>query len=485
MLPPVATTATDTAVAKPPPGNRRYDITVFGCTGNAGRGVAYHVLRHAARAPSTPSTPTPTPIRVGLAGRNRDKIEQILHGLRTELKGEPNTNGGGVSASIDDVDISIIVADASDPASMLAMAESSRVVVSCAGPFGRYGEAAVVACIEGKAHYLDITGEVPWVSRMISDHNAAAEEAGVALLPFSGYDCVPAELGMLLAGSTLEEYGGTDAAMDQLNISFRSTGGGFPRGTLETLLDGFEGKTPQRKEGDVRFYPKEYRHVANAALSPIGFLLPKWSDQLGTYTGPNFMTAVNTPVLCRAAPALGFSADNLVITDRSVISGRPSAFNGWGLFPTQLYIGTLIMGGIAMILPPFRWWLRNRLKSYSFKGDTTGKVYVDAQAISNTGASKGASSSVSCVYPGDAGIYATGLFATAVANALLEATTDGSKLPPPLAGFHSPVSSLHRSGGGLLVKYLRKLGATIEINITPPDGTAVKVVDATKLRSRL
>ncbi|KAL3773980.1 hypothetical protein ACHAW5_000580 [Stephanodiscus triporus] len=54
---------------------------------------------------------------------------------------------------------------------MLDMARSTDVVVSCAGPYGRYGEASVKACVEGGAHYVDITGE----------YGAAAERAGVTL----------------------------------------------------------------------------------------------------------------------------------------------------------------------------------------------------------------------------------------------------------------------------------------------------------------
>merc|ERR1719491_2327016 len=214
MIPP-----TETVVTKPQLGNRPCDITIFGCTGNAGRAVAYHVLRSAATSASAKKS-----IRVGLAGRSRDKVEQTLDGIRAEIIAESKKD-----SSIDDVDVSMIVADATDPASMLSMAESSRVVVSCAGPYLRYGEAAVVACIEGKAHYVDITGEVAWVSRMINDYNSSAEKAGVALLPFSGYDCLPAELGMLLAGSALEEHGGPDARMNEMNLVFSNKGGGFPR----------------------------------------------------------------------------------------------------------------------------------------------------------------------------------------------------------------------------------------------------------------
>lgn len=464
MAPPTAAYA----AAVPPPGAREHDITVFGCTGNAGRAVAFHVLRSA-------SASSATPLRVGLAGRSRDKVEQTLAGLLDELK-----------MSRDDLpNVSIIVADASDHKSMLAMTKASRVVASCAGPYGRYGEAAVLACIEGGAHYLDITGEVPWVSRMITDHDAAAKEAGVALLPFSGYDCVPAELGMELAGHALESLGGgdgdDDSRMGRINLAFRGKGGGFPRGTLETALDGFEGVAPERKDGDVRFYPKEYRGTATDALSPLGFVLPKWSDQKNIYTGPNFMAGINIPVLCRSAPTLGFSSD-IAISDRSIVSGRASILNGYGLFPTQLYIGALFLGGMALALPPFRWWLRNKLKSYSFGGEPSGKVFMDAEAISKGGT---ATATAQMIVPGDPGIYATGLFATGVARALLEATTAGSKLPPPMAGFNSPVAALAVSGRGLLVNHLQKLGAEISVQVTSSKGGETKVLDAATLRSKL
>ena len=450
-------------MAVPPAGKRPHDITVFGCTGNAGRAVAYQAIRSAA-------TKKQSNVVVALSGRNRDKVEKVLEGIRDEL-----LRSEGITAH--DTKVEIIIADASDEQSMLKLAKSTAILVSCAGPYGRYGEAAVKACVEGGAHYLDITGEVAWVERMISDYGSKAEEAGVTLCPFSGYDCVPAELGMWLVGKALEMEG-NDAKLGELSLSFRGTKGGFPRGTLETLLDGIDGKGPQRKEGDPRFYPKEYRGTAKAALSLSNFVLPRY--QFGTFTGPNFMSTINVPVLCRAAPILGFPSD-LTISDRSVVSGRPSLFNGYGLFPTQIYILTLFVGGMALALPPFRWWLRNKLKTYSFNGDPTGKVFLDAHGRS---VCKKTSATANCVFPGDAGIYATGLFAVGVANALLEATKADSKYPLPLAGFHTPIAALNGCRQGLLVDHLTDLGAEIKVEVVP-EGGAAREVDATKLRSKL
>lgn len=350
--------------------------------------------------------------------------------------------------------ISIIVADASNEVSMLEMTKSSRVVISCAGPFGRYGEATVKACIAGGAHYLDITGEVNWVTRMMTKHNDAAITNGVTLCPFSGYDCVPAELGMVLAGMALKKTAG--AEMKQINLAFKNKGGGFPKGTLETILDQFDGKSMVLGKEDVRFYPAEYRRTVKDALS-LGVMKPTWSNQLGVYTAPNFMTPVNIPVLSRCASALGFSSD-LTIKDRSVIGkGNSTIWNGFGLIPTLIFTFALIFCLFMMKLPFFRSWLRKKLQTYNFHGYAKGIVHVNAEAVSSTG--KRATAEL--IVPGDAGIYATGLFAAAVANSLHQATIEGAS--PPLAGFHTPVAALNPCRSDLLVDNLRRFGAEVAV----------------------
>ena len=422
---------------------RPIDICVFGCTGNAGRAVAFHAVRCAQL------NTTKKQLTIGLAGRSQSKVQSVLDGILAELSIQP-----------DGVSYEIVIADINDDASMLAMAKKSSVVIGCAGPYGRYGEATVRACVEGGAHYVDITGEVPWVERMITDYDEKAKANGVTLLPFAGYDCVPAELGFFLAGKALEVSGKDDnAVLGQINLAFRNKGGGFPRGTLNTILDSLDGVAPSRRPHDKYFYSAGYRPTAKAALAPSTFLLPQWSSAAGQYTGPNFMAGVNVPILCRAAPQMGFDNKNLVITDKSVVSGKPSLLNGYGLISTQLYISALVVSGIALVLPPVRWWLRRKLQSsYSYGGDSTGQVIAQAQAVCAKDSQRTATAKLTV--PGDAGIYATGLFAAAAANALLEAT-QSANLPP--AGFHTPVAALHLNPG-LLVGSLNNLGATVLVN---------------------
>ena len=183
------------------------------------------------------------------------------------------------------------------------------------------------------------------------------------------------------------------------------------------------------------------------------------------------MAGINVPILCRAAPQMGFDNTNLVISDKSVVSGRPTLWNAYGLVPTQLYISALVVSGIALVLPPVRWWLRRKLQSsYSYGGDPKGQVMAQAEAVCAKNSQRTASAKLTV--PGDAGIYATGLFAAATANALLEAVQTAN---PPPSGFHTPVAALHNVRPGLLVDSLVSLGATI----------VAKGVDGQPIRSNL
>ena len=226
------------------------------------------------------------------------------------------------------------------------------------------------------------------------------------------------------------------------------------------------------------------------------------------------MASVNAPVLCRSAAAASSKSSAasssiytpLLISDRSIVSGPPKLLNGYGLFPTQLYISALVFSGIAFLFPPVRSWLRNKLTTYSFAGNPDGNVVVNAEgipyksssSIQDTDPSSTVRSTMRMVVPGDAGIYATGLFAVAVAETLLEvvrASSSGtgtrSNTKPLLpAGFHPPVVALHHAtvadgedgnGVGLLVRNLCRLGTDIQLQLIDGSTNTNTVLDPTTM----
>ncbi|MGV9410716.1 saccharopine dehydrogenase family protein [Nocardia sp. NPDC003693] len=138
-------------------------IVVFGATGYTGRLTVEALV---ARGVS--------PV---LAGRNATALEKLAADL-----------GGARTA----------VADVADPASVRALLEPGDVLVSTVGPFLRYGGPALAAAIDAGAHYLDSTGEGPFI-RTVFDHDERARAAGSALLTAFGFDYVPGNLAAGLA----------------------------------------------------------------------------------------------------------------------------------------------------------------------------------------------------------------------------------------------------------------------------------------------
>lgn len=137
-------------------------VTVLGATGYTGRLVAAEAVRQG--------------LEVRLAGRRR----AALQALADELDGRA----------------SVTVADVDDPSSLRALAQGSTLLVSTVGPYVRLGRPVVEAVLEVGCHYLDVSGEVPFLAWAHEQAERAAA-AGVTLLPGFGFDGVP---GDLLAG---------------------------------------------------------------------------------------------------------------------------------------------------------------------------------------------------------------------------------------------------------------------------------------------
>ena len=118
--------------------------------------------------------------------------------------------------------LEIAVADVSRPESVQALVEPGDVLVSTVGPFGRWGDPAAEAAVTMGTHYLDSTGEAPFIRRIFEEYGPRAESARIGMLTAFGYDWVP---GNLAGGLALREAG--DAAT-RVEIGYFITGRARP-----------------------------------------------------------------------------------------------------------------------------------------------------------------------------------------------------------------------------------------------------------------
>jgi short subunit dehydrogenase-like uncharacterized protein len=152
-------------------------VVLFGATGYTGRLTAEAMVGRG--------------LRPVLAARDVGKLERLAADL-----------GGGLD---------VARADVSDPLSVRALVERGDVLVTTVGPFVRFGAQAAAAATTAGAHYLDSTGEPPFIREIFERYGPVAERSRCGMLTAFGYDFVP---GNLAGAMALERAGDRAVRVD-------------------------------------------------------------------------------------------------------------------------------------------------------------------------------------------------------------------------------------------------------------------------------
>ncbi|XP_077139290.1 saccharopine dehydrogenase-like oxidoreductase isoform X3 [Ranitomeya variabilis] len=167
--------------------SRPYQIVVFGASGFTGQFVVEEVARAADGEDYRGQE-----LRWAVAGRSKKKLEDVLSWAADRM-GKPQLKS-----------IDILISDVSDEASLAEMCKKASVVLDCVGPYRFYGEAVVKACIENGAHFLDISGEPKFLESMQMKYDSQAADSGVYVVGSSGFDSIPADLGVLFTRNSMQ-----------------------------------------------------------------------------------------------------------------------------------------------------------------------------------------------------------------------------------------------------------------------------------------
>ena len=254
---------------------RAYDLVLYGATGFVGRQTVAYFAQHAGA------------LRWALAGRSAARLEEVRAACG------PGAAGAG-----------IVVADATDAKALNTLAAQARVVLSTAGPFALYGSALVAACVQQRCHYVDITGETPWVRDLIDRHHDQAARDGTRIIPCCGFDSVPSDLGAWLVAEALWQQHGEACASVKACHSMR---GGVNGGTLASALNMMESGQRQRFAEPFLLNPAGSMPTDAAAhADPIA---PHHDADFDAWLGPFMMGPVNTRVVRRSAALLAARGD--------------------------------------------------------------------------------------------------------------------------------------------------------------------------------
>lgn len=399
--------------------NRDHDVVVFGASGFVGRLTAGYLAGAA-----------PDGVKIALAGRSQEKLEQIRSGLGEAASGWP-----------------LLVADSADPEGLARLAGSTRVVATTVGPYMRYGLPLVEACAAAGTHYADLTGEVLFMRRSIDQSDEAARASGARIVHSCGFDSIPSDLGVL----SLHEHAREHDLGDLGDTSF----------VLVSMRGGMSGGTVDSMRGQVieaRRDPAARKVMSDPyGLSPDRSAEPETGpergtrsvvhdDSLGGYLAPFIMGAVNTRVVRRSnalfeyAYGRGLRYRELMLTGGLPFGPAKAAgiVAGIGAFAASMAFGPT-RAALDRILPdPGEGPGEKARESGFFKVDIHAETVAGERIISEIRA------------PGDPGYKAT---AVMLGESALALALDGEELPDA-AGVLTPATAM----GDTLTDRLREAG---------------------------
>jgi short subunit dehydrogenase-like uncharacterized protein len=270
---------------------KQFDIVVYGATGFTGQLVAEYLASHY-KADGN--------LKWAMAGRSLDKLKSVRDAI-----GAP-------------ADTPLIVADASDAASLQAMIDQTKSIVTTVGPYLLYGNELVAACAASGTDYFDLCGETPWMRRMIDAHEAAARRSGARIVFSCGYDSLPFELGVFCCEEAAKKTLG--APVSRVKGRIRAMKGTFSGGTAASGRALFEAAAKDPGLLALMRDPFSLTPGFQGPKQPPGNK-PMLDEDLQAWVTPFFMANINTRNVHRSNMLMDFPYGQDFVYDEMQITG--------------------------------------------------------------------------------------------------------------------------------------------------------------------
>ena len=293
---------------------RKYKVLVFGATGFTGKLCAKYLKENY------------PDLSWAIAGRNEDKLKQV----KMEL----------------DLDCDMLIADANNYEELRDIAKTTKVLLTTAGPYAKYGSLLMKACVFENTHYVDITGENHWVKKQMDLYHEEAVARGVRIIPSCGYDSLPSDLGTLFAINKMNK------AVKRVEV-FHSAFGGASGGTIESIFT--MGRLPKEMRDPFLLNPKGSVSELQRESSKDSIKI-KWIDEAKKWSGLGLFAVANTRVVRRSAALMEMSQKpygaNFTFKEHGAYSSKSAArLATFGLIGAFLIISTPLKHLVRRFLP--------------------------------------------------------------------------------------------------------------------------------------
>jgi short subunit dehydrogenase-like uncharacterized protein len=270
---------------------REIGIVVYGATGYTGKLVAEYMNRQYG---------INNGVSWAIAGRSLEKLKAV----RDELE-------------LPDA-LPLVLADASDPASLQAMVENAHVVLTTVGPYQLHGNELVAACAQAGTDYVDLCGEPAWMQQMIAAHGETAKNSGARIVFSCGFDSIPFDLGVyFLQQAAKEQFG---AALPRVRGRVRGMKGTWSGGTLASFKATMAAAAKNPETLAALTDPFALTPDFTGAEQPNG-MKPMYDEVMDSWVAPFMMATINTKNIHRSNLLLGHAYGTDFVYDEMLITG--------------------------------------------------------------------------------------------------------------------------------------------------------------------
>src|SRR3954471_8854551 len=273
----------------------KFDIVAYGATGFTGQLIAEDLAANYKGDAN---------LKWAMAGRSKDKLATVRDAI-----GAP-------------ADTPVIVADAADPASLKAMVDQTKSVISTVGPYQFYGNELLSACVVSSTDYFDLCGEPLWMRQMIDAHEAAAKSSGARIVFSCGFDSIPFELGVFFLEQTAKKKLG--APVSRVKGRVRDLKGGPSGGTVASIKATFMSAARDLSLVGMLQNPFVLTPGFEGPDQPRGNR-PKLDEDIAAWTAPFGMATINPRNVHRSNMLMGFPYGRDLVYDEMVVTGPGEA----------------------------------------------------------------------------------------------------------------------------------------------------------------
>ena len=257
-----------------------------------------------------------------------------------------------------------------EPQDLEKLARKTRVLINTIGPYHLYSTPVVEACAKNGTHYLDVTGESPWVLELINKYHETAKANHAIIIPEVGVESAPSDmLAFALTQLIRQELSvGTREVIASMH-ELKGTPSGGTIATALGLLDHYSLKEVAKSAGTW-------------ASSPVPRKEPKDGPSLlsklfGVRTVPGLGTLTTS---FSAAPNVATVQRSWGLLEGGRLYGPNFTFHEYMSVPnTAVAIAAhfaLALCSLAVVLPPVRWLAKKYF--YAPGGPTKDKTSNEA-----------------------------------------------------------------------------------------------------------